>query len=804
MKILIIAHFNNGPSGWTKASIEYCLALDAVGYDVVCRSVNLTNTQTELPLKIQGFLSKDCQNVDICIQCILPHHFEYSTKFKKNLGLIFTETDSIKWTPWVEKINLLDGIIVACNSSKECLENSGIKVPIYIVPVPTDITKFSKQYEKLKLPTNDDFIFYTIGTFDRRKNLSALLKAFHTEFDRSEPVSLVIKTNKFNLNPQECGNEVQNYFSEIKKGLKLYSSLLLYKQEIIITNYMSEEQINQLHNTCDCFVMSSHGEGYCTLGVTNVDTAFGKKQIKDIDIGDMVYTHTGKTSKVSNKIIRDYTGELINIKVTGVNERLSFTPNHPHYIVQRNNIKYIKNVQILPNFIEAKDIKVGDLFVMPKLKNNINTTTQRFIQISDYVNVTLDKDGMINCPHSFSTKKSILKRIANKCDCSFQHVSKVLNGGTYGTSELDMKIKDYIKKTNIRSQLIKKIPNKIYLTDDFMFFLGHYIAEGNSAESQIQLATHKLESFGRKISKRAIISAFNLKPKEQICLGKECINLYFCNSIIASFLRKFCGHLAKNKFINNNLKYQPNIGSLLRGLFYGDGTLDGKGYYKYTTISENLKDDIIQCLLSNNLFAYESKIDRRHTNLCYGLVIPKSLNTRFEKFTNIYKYNKKCKSSPNIRNHRFLEDNNNFYLPIKSVTKQDYSGLVYNLTVDNDNSYTCNRCATHNCLPAFDAMGFGKWPICTKNTSMDDFIIDGENGYLIDSYYVPAWGILDNFSFLYTGRENWREIDIDALRNFMRLVYTNKPKPNKDKLGEHLEKFSYAKVGGQLKQILET
>lgn len=262
MKILVCGHFLEGSTGWAKAAIEYCLALDAAGYDIVCRSVNLTNTQAELPQKIQAFLSKSIQNVDICIQCLLPHHLGHSTKFKKNLALIFTETDSIRFSPWVQKLNMMDGVIVACSASEQCLKDSGVIVPIYVVPVPCDIAKFSQKREKLKLPICDDFTFLFLGDFTRKKNLSALLKAFHTEFDRSEPVSLVIKTSKFGLNPQECGDQVQKYCEEIKRGLKLYSHSNLYKQEVIITEHMTDEQINQLHYTCDCLVNPSRAEGW--------------------------------------------------------------------------------------------------------------------------------------------------------------------------------------------------------------------------------------------------------------------------------------------------------------------------------------------------------------------------------------------------------------------------------------------------------------------------------------------------------------------------------------------------------------
>lgn len=280
MKILIIAHINE-LGGWADAAIEYALALDAIGYDVVIRSVNLTGQIRNHDPKIQSFLCKDLQNVDICIQIVLPHHFEYSNKFKKNIGICFTETDSIAYTGWIERINLLDSVIVAAKSSQFCLEDSGVTVPVYTVPIPCDITQYNKEYPKINLPTGDDFIFYFIGEFNRRKNLSALLKAFHLEFNKSESVSLVIKTSKFGISAQDLAKQVEQFCLEIKKGLKLYSNPSMYKDELIITSHMSKNELFGLHQRCDCFVSATHGEGY---GLTVRDAmAFGKFPIVTSD-----------------------------------------------------------------------------------------------------------------------------------------------------------------------------------------------------------------------------------------------------------------------------------------------------------------------------------------------------------------------------------------------------------------------------------------------------------------------------------------------------------------------------------------
>ena len=72
------------------------------------------------------------------------------------------------------------------------------------------------------------FNFAFVGEFIERKNLKALIQAFHMEFSCDEPVNLFIKTSKVSL------PEVQNHIKSIKSGLKIRKT---YKEEIIITGW---------------------------------------------------------------------------------------------------------------------------------------------------------------------------------------------------------------------------------------------------------------------------------------------------------------------------------------------------------------------------------------------------------------------------------------------------------------------------------------------------------------------------------------------------------------------------------------
>ena len=42
-------------------------------------------------------------------------------------------------------------------------------------------------------------------------------------------------------------------------------------------------------------------------------------------------------------------------------------------------------------------------------------------------------------------------------------------------------------------------------------------------------------------------------------------------------------------------------------------------------------------------------------------------------------------------------DKNYVYLPVRNISKEKYQGAVYNLEVENDNSYVCEFATVHNC-----------------------------------------------------------------------------------------------------------
>lgn len=264
MKILLIGHFHNYPSGWSQASLGYMNAMHTAGLDVVVRSLKLNNNNPTLPDLYYELEAKDDDGCDVVIQHVLPHHLQYDGRFKKNIALCVYE-HSGWWTHnWAAKINMMDELWAPSTFTKRVFKDGGVVVPINVVPHAFDMNKYAARPDKLNVPElNGDYIFYTIADLNTRKNLTKLIQAFHYEFTVNEPVSLMIKTSKHGVSPETTFNVVKNDIDKIKQDMKLYKDAKRYKPEFLITSELSETEIAKIHGTGNCYVNVSHGEAFC-------------------------------------------------------------------------------------------------------------------------------------------------------------------------------------------------------------------------------------------------------------------------------------------------------------------------------------------------------------------------------------------------------------------------------------------------------------------------------------------------------------------------------------------------------------
>jgi len=262
MNILYIGHYREG-SGWAQAAIDYILALDSIGVNVVCRNLPLTNSNKPVPPRISELEQKDVVDIDYCIQHVLPHHFSQSDRFKKNVLCFVGETDTTKYSGWLSILKEAQEVWVPNETNKDVLVNDGVK-NVKTVPYAFDVAKYNRSlYPQVSFPScNNSFKFYYIGDLNDRKNIDGILRCFHSEFHKEENVSLIIKANKFGLDSQKIKQYLFHKSNEIKNSLRIWKNSRQFCQEYFLTEFFDESHILSLHASCDCFINISHGEGW--------------------------------------------------------------------------------------------------------------------------------------------------------------------------------------------------------------------------------------------------------------------------------------------------------------------------------------------------------------------------------------------------------------------------------------------------------------------------------------------------------------------------------------------------------------
>jgi glycosyltransferase involved in cell wall biosynthesis len=319
MKALFISSFKE-PSGWGEAGRRYIMALDKAGVEVVPRCVRIRpdlNPAYNPFDRIRELENNSSQGCDVVIQNVLPHLMQFDGNFEKNIALFYTETTNLGRTNWAMKLNLMDECWVAHESSIACCKNSRVTQPVSVVPIPTDLERFESNCKKMEIDVLDDdtFVFYFIGELTPRKNLEALLLAYHTEFHYSENVALTIKTSMNGENEASTTKKARELCNQVRDKIRLYDDPNGFLVDAIITKRLTEEQMWGFHKLGNCFVMPSFGEGWNipamdALGFGNpvITTDICGGSLVTEDVGWLVKSHEEPVTYAKAPLIDIYTG----------------------------------------------------------------------------------------------------------------------------------------------------------------------------------------------------------------------------------------------------------------------------------------------------------------------------------------------------------------------------------------------------------------------------------------------------------------------------------------------------------------
>jgi glycosyltransferase involved in cell wall biosynthesis len=131
--------------------------------------------------------------------------------------------------------------------------SSGVNHIPHIMPHAIETDIFREKESCFNLKNKKKFVFLSNFQWGGRKGYDTLLEAYTKEFCGHDDVCLVIKIQS---NIDE--NAVKNIITEIRNKWTRGSAPKIF----IWWKYIMDEQLPDLYNLADCFVLPSHGEGW--------------------------------------------------------------------------------------------------------------------------------------------------------------------------------------------------------------------------------------------------------------------------------------------------------------------------------------------------------------------------------------------------------------------------------------------------------------------------------------------------------------------------------------------------------------
>ena len=266
-----------------------------------------------------------------------------------------------------------------------------------------------------------------------------------------------------------------------------------------------------------------------------------------------------------------------------------------------------------------------------------------------------------------------------------------------------VEVKDLHKGHFIGLPINQKSKNSLNLTKEEAYIIGRYIADGHTRKDYrkekgrendrmwsliLSVGENKLKKFENNLT----IKYTSYKHSQSTY---RCV---FYSKRLVEIVEKHCLCGAGNKRISQELLNLPIdlLKGLLDGYMEGDGCIDINDTYHATTISRELAMSL--CLVVAKVYRVNCNIKFNKNNPQH--IIEGRLVNQHDSYTITFsKYTKKqC-------NAIVIDDM--VWLPIKSIINKNTKNKVYNLEVEEDNSYTANNIIVHNCQ-SFSVAGQGK------------------------------------------------------------------------------------------------
>jgi glycosyltransferase involved in cell wall biosynthesis len=164
------------------------------------------------------------------------------------IGYTMLEVDGIP-ADWILLANALDEVWVPSTFNRETFLNSGLQVPIHVMPLGVNPDYFNPKIRAFR--PSQRYTFLSVFEWGERKAGELLLHAYFQAFSGNDDVLLLLKI--INTDP---GVNVQRQIAALGLPAVGPPVAILYNQEL------PSHQMGSLYRSTDCFVLPTRGEGF--------------------------------------------------------------------------------------------------------------------------------------------------------------------------------------------------------------------------------------------------------------------------------------------------------------------------------------------------------------------------------------------------------------------------------------------------------------------------------------------------------------------------------------------------------------
>jgi 2-oxoglutarate ferredoxin oxidoreductase subunit beta len=261
-------------------------------------------------------------------------------------------------------------------------------------------------------------------------------------------------------------------------------------------------------------------------------------------------------------------------------------------------------------------------------------------------------------------------------------------------SDLESITVDYDLKK--KDTLSKKLPSEIPLNTEFLRLMGYYIAEGYNHDREIRFTFNANEVEYLDDVVQIMARTFGLKAQSHT--KRNSTTLIFCSAPLSRVFQDWFGKGALNKKVPHFAMLLPasKQTELIKGMWRGDGCVIGSQLRaNFKTASKTLSEQMKTLLLrqgmvpvisvDNGYGMHKKSFSIQVVNDSDYVVLCKVLGSRQE----LPVHTGKQPSS--------IVQPDYVLVPIQEIESFDYDGPVYNLEVEDVNSYVSENAILHNC-----------------------------------------------------------------------------------------------------------